>query len=116
MPTRARLSRHGCTKGDADGSTRLVVLWVVGALFFGANFAYRMYQSGDTDLGYLIAMALCAVIAVAIVAPKVFLGRRNPMDWSEEIQELHSGHEAARPQPSESPSQPGKPGNDRNAG
>jgi hypothetical protein len=70
---------------------RGVILWLLGALIIGGTVAYKVYARGDTDIAYIVAMSACAVIAMAIVAPDFFSGRRRePGDWSQEIQELHS--------------------------
>jgi hypothetical protein len=72
------------------GSARVIVLWILGAVGAGGGFAWRLYSQGNTDVGYEIGMALCFVIAIAIVAPKAFLGGRDAADWSQETKELRS--------------------------
>jgi hypothetical protein len=61
-------------------------------------------------------MALCAVIAIAIVAPKIFMGKRDSADWSEEIKELHSRYKSSQDgdnsQLSADAEQPGKDKNE----
>jgi hypothetical protein len=94
MPSGTRRSVGPVHKWGSAGSVRQVVLWLIGAFIFGATVAYRVYRSGNTDLGYILAISGCVVVAIAIVAPNFFSGRRrDPGDWSQEIQDLRSKHE-----------------------
>ena len=83
---------------------RSVILWLAGALSIGGAVAYKAYERGETDIAYIAAIAACAVIAMAIVAPDFFSGRRRePGDWSQEIEDLRSKGERPSFEPRERP-------------
>ena len=50
------------------------------AIAAGLFFARRIYQSGASDLSYIIAMSVAAVVAIAIVAPRKFSSVRSLFD------------------------------------
>jgi hypothetical protein len=59
---------------QSHGNARLVAVAALAAAGLGAKFAWDMYQSGARDPSYIIFMALAAVVALAIVAPRWFRG------------------------------------------
>ena len=61
----------------SHGNARLIVVAALTAVGFGAQFAWEMYQSGARDPSYIILMTVCAIIALAIVAPWRFSGRSD---------------------------------------
>lgn len=73
------------------GSARAVVVAVLVALGLVSVMVLTMFRSGNSDLWYVLAMALAAVVAIAIVAPGRFSGtHREAGDWSEEVRALEA--------------------------
>jgi len=70
---------------QSRGNAKVVAVAALAAAGIAAKLAWEMYNSGARDPSYIIFMALCAVIALAIVAPRRFSGRSDAEEqWGDE--------------------------------
>ncbi len=68
-----------------SGSARQFYIWIVVAASLFVAAANRFYRDGASDLGFIVAMSVAVVIALAIVAPRRFTSiRGGAPDWEDE--------------------------------
>ena len=69
------------------GSATQVILWIVVAVSIFATVANRLFREGASDIGFIVAMSVAAVIAIAIVAPRRFKSIRGATsDWKDDFE------------------------------
>src|SRR5436190_21274531 len=96
---------------QSPGNAKVILVAALAAAGFGAKFAWDMYQSGARDPSYIILMTLCAVIALAIVAPRRFSGRSDADgQWGDEEEATRSLPETPMPVDSDPSKNPHKNG------
>jgi hypothetical protein len=89
---RAHLTQAGTRR--SLGGAKHIAIWVLLAAAFGVFMAIKLYRSGNTNLSYVLAMSIAAVVGIALVAPSRFSGEhREPGDWSRELKELRQRRE-----------------------
>ena len=76
---------HYRTRVGNQGSARRIFIWIIVAASILLTLAIRMYRDGASDIGFIVAMAVAGVIAIAIVAPKRFTSVRGAdPKWEDE--------------------------------
>jgi hypothetical protein len=89
------------------GAVPRPVIGVVVALVIGGYMALRLYRSGASNLSYIIAMSVAAIVVAALVAPKLLSGeQRKPGDWSKEVKDLKASRgDLRQPEKTQDPSE-----------
>ena len=67
------------------GSARRFFIWFVVAASLFVVFAARLYREGASDVGFIVAISVGAVLVVAFLSPKRFTSMRGATpEWEDD--------------------------------
>ena len=67
------------------GSARKFFIWLGVAASFFVVFAIRLYRDGASDIGFIVAMSIGAVLVIAFLSPKRFTSMRGATtEWEDD--------------------------------
>jgi hypothetical protein len=67
------------------GSARRFFLWLAVAASLFVAFAERLYREGASDIGFIVAMSVGAVLVIAFLSPRRFTSMRGASpNWEDD--------------------------------